>query len=115
MAALTWSLRWGPKAGETVSAGDWLSKITAQTGRVFKELEARPTLQAHELPFWEAFQVLQLSRPNTGFGPGAIPLSEMLVYAELMQMPIGEDREQFVQTIRAMDGAYLTWVRKTHG
>jgi hypothetical protein len=67
------------------------------------------------MPFWEAFQLLQLSRPNTGFGPGAIPLSEIMTYAELMQMPIGEERQQLVQIIRAMDGVYLAWVREKHG
>lgn len=78
-------------------------------------MAARPGLQDHELPFWDAFNVLHLSRANTGFGPGAIPLSEIVTYAELMQMPIGEEREQFVRLIRAMDAAYLTWAREKHG
>lgn len=107
-------MTWGPKAGQRQSDGAWLSKIASQTGKVPSAIEARPTLRAHERPLWEAFQCLQLSRPNTGFGPGAIPLSEIVTYAELVQMPIGDEREQFVQIIRTMDGAYLTWVREHH-
>ena len=98
-----------------MSDGEWLGKLAEQTGKIPDAIAARPGLQPHELPLWEAFQLLQLSRPNTGFGPGAIPLSEIMVYAELMQMPIGEEREQLVQVIRAMDRAYLTWVRTKHG
>ena len=86
-----------------------------QTGKVSSVVAARPGLLEYELPLWEAFQCLQLSRPNTGFGPGAIPLGEIVIYAELMQMPVGDEREQFVQIIRAMDGAYLTWAREKHG
>lgn len=58
---------------------------------------------------------MHLSRANTGFGPGAIPLSELMVYAELTQMPVGEEREEFVQILRAMDGAYLDYVSHKHG
>lgn len=105
-------MRWGPKAGTRISDGEWLNKIAAQTGKIPAAVAARPGLSAHELPFWDAFNVLHLSRANTGFGPGAIPLSEIVTYAELVQMPIGEEREQFVQLIRAMDGAYLTFAQE---
>lgn len=75
----------------------------------------RPSLSEEAVPFWRAFQFLHMSRPNTGFGPGAIPLSEMLGYADLMQLPTGEIREEFAYVLRTLDGAYLDWVREKHG
>lgn len=109
-------MTWGPKKGEQLSDGEWLSRIATETGVRPSAVAARPRLRPHELPYWEAFQALQLSRANTGFGPGAIPLSEIVTYAELMQLPAGEERAQFAQIIRAMDGAYLTLQQeKTRG
>lgn len=101
--------------GQQVSDGEFLQQLAAETGRRPSAIAARPGLREHELPFWDAFQTLHLSRANTGFGPGAIPLGEIVTYAELMQIPTGEEREQLVQIVRAMDAAYLEFVRKTHG
>ena len=98
-----------------MSDGEWFSKLAAQGEKVPNSFAARPGLHHHERPFWDAFQFLHPSRPNTGFGPGAIPLGELIVYAELMQMPVGGEREQFVSILREMDVAYLTWVREHHG
>lgn len=47
-----------------------------------------------------------------GFGPGSIPLTEMLAYADLMELS-REDRREFVQILRTMDRAYLEQVSKT--
>lgn len=101
-------MQWGPKQGARQSDGEWLSKIAAQTGARPTAVVSRPQLHPHELPYWDAFNTLHLSRANTGFGPGAIPLSEIVTYAELMEMPTGEVRQEFVAIMRAMDGAYLT-------
>lgn len=98
-----------------MSDGEFLQKIASKTGVQPSAIAARPELQLHELPFWQAFNTLHLSRSSTGFGPGAIPLSEIVIYADLIQLPSGEEREELVQMMRAMDGAYLTWMRDNHG
>lgn len=105
-------MKWGPKQGERLSNGEWLSQIATETGARPTAVTSRPELHPHELPYWEAFSFLQLSRANTGFGPGAIPLSEVIAYADLMEMPTGESRQLFAELIRAMDGAYLAFMRE---
>lgn len=35
-------------------------------------------------------------------------MSEIITYAELIEMPRGDERLTFIQIIRQMDGAYLT-------
>lgn len=107
-------MKWGPKAGEKQSDGEWFRKLAKEGVKIPEAVLHVPTLDRFELLYWEAFNTLHLSRAHTGFGPGAIPLSEIVTYAELMQMPVGEEREQFVQIVRSMDGAYLTWVQEHH-
>lgn len=92
-----------------------MAKLAAEGVAVPKAAVELPVLSSTEVWFWEAYQTLHPSRPNTGFGPGSIPLSEVLVYAELMEIPAGEARQELVETIRAMDAAYLAWVSKQHG
>ena len=66
-------------------------------------------------PFGRRSSASSSAGPIPALDQGAIPLGEIVIYAELMQMPVGDEREQFVQIIRAMDGAYLTWAREKHG
>lgn len=54
--------------------------------------------------YLEAFRVLCASRPNSGFGISAIPLSEIQSYCSLFGV---EDRERFVYLVRAMDEAFI--------
>lgn len=108
-------MKWGPKAGGKLSDGEWLAKLGKQRGKMPQAIVERPELEPHELPYWDAFTTLHLSRANTGFGPGAIPLSEIVAFCDLMQIPIGEPRAQLVQTIRAMDAAFIEQARTKHG
>lgn len=77
-------------------------------------VETRPQLHRDALEYWEAFQVLHVSRANTGFGPGPILLSEIVAYTELMEIPMGEEQRQYMRLIRAMDRAYLDWSQTQH-
>jgi len=52
---------------------------------------------------WRAWTDLHLSRPG-GFGPGAIPYSEMLARAQLLGRPLAPG---IVERIRAIDGEFL--------
>lgn len=75
-------------------------------------MKTRPVLDIVEAQFWEAFHTLHLSRASTGLGPGAIPLSEIRAYADLMQMPPGDVQQEFMRVMRAMDRAYLEQVTR---
>lgn len=105
-------MKWGPKAGQHTGDGDFLAKIAEQTGVVPTAIKERPTLDPTERPLWEAFHVLHASRASTGFGPGAIALSEIQAYAELMEIPAGEDRQELMRVIRTIDRTYLDLVSK---
>lgn len=54
--------------------------------------------------------MLSLGRPQTGFGVGPIPLTEVLAYTELIDLQDVEARLDLVRCIRAMDAAYLDHV-----
>ena len=44
-----------------------------------------------------------------GFGPGAIPLSEIESYFRIFGVDDPFEREDFIEVIGAMDGVYLKW------
>jgi len=52
---------------------------------------------------WEAFVVLSRARP-VGMAPGAIPVSEMLAYAQAFGVG---DLEEFMRYLQAADEVYL--------
>lgn len=104
-------MKWGPKGADKLSDGEWFRKLAAAGKKVPEEATAQPCLTEEELPFWEAFNLLHLSRPNSGFRASAIPLSEVMSYCELMQIEPGESRELYVRLLRAMDHAYLVHVQ----
>lgn len=68
-------------------------------------MENRPELYPDLVPVWEAFVLLSPSR-NTGWGAGAIPLSEVKAYCEMFDIE-GDDREELVILLRALDDEYL--------
>ncbi len=86
-------------------------RLAQETGKTSSAVETRPELDEVESRYWEAFQLLHGSRAHTGFGPGAIPLSEMVVYADLMELH-GDARLDLIQVIRAMDRVYIEQVSK---
>jgi hypothetical protein len=43
---------------------------------------------------------------NTGWGAGAIPLSEVKAYCEMFDIE-GDDREELIVLLRALDDEYL--------
>ena len=50
---------------------------------------------------------LSMSRPATGFGPGAIPYSEMVAYMDENLIMDEDDREDFILAIQRMDLEFL--------
>jgi hypothetical protein len=69
-------------------------------------LDARPKLYDDLVLYWEAFNVLQLSRNSMG---GGIPLSEIEVYGRMVGIV---NTQEFAQTIRLMDRIYLKATEK---
>lgn len=105
-------MKWGPKAGQKVSDGEFLSRLAEKEGIVATAVKEQPKLDIVEQFYWEAFIMLHLSRPSTGFGPGPIPLTEIKAFTELMEIPKGDDLYDFVRVVRKMDRAYLEQVTK---
>jgi hypothetical protein len=68
--------------------------------------EQPPLLLPGAESIWEAWQALQLSR-DVGFGIGAIRVSEVLAYCELLGIRDLEVRESLLRQIQAMDGVFL--------
>jgi len=52
--------------------------------------------------YWNAFVVLSQSRP-IGLGVGAIPLSDMKAFCDLMEITGVEERMTFIRLMQAMD------------
>ncbi len=105
-------IQWGPKAGQRISDAEFLEKIARETGKTPTAVATRPLLNVLEMPCFDAFLVLHGGRGSTGFGPAPIALTEIQAYAELMQIPPGDDRRDLVWIIRKMDRHYLEQVMK---
>jgi len=54
--------------------------------------------------------MLSPSRPS-GWGVGAIPISEIKAWCEMYEL-VGEEREEFLELIRALDDEYLKFHRE---
>lgn len=97
---LAWELEWG-------SQYQTLLEIEEATGEAPPALQRRPRLPP-ELSFYlVAFYVLSRSRPIAGMGsPGAIPLSEMVAFFHLYQIPARE-HPWWVSLMSRLDGVFL--------
>ena len=106
---IRWQYKYGKDSGKTgISDADFLQKMREQNPANFKD---KPELEAPELEMWEveyveAFYRLTSSRA-TGFGIGAIPLSEITNYVEKPYFSI-TDPEAFIYVIQAADNAYIS-------
>jgi hypothetical protein len=76
-------------------------------------LDYKPDLPLSDVPYWNAWNTLHSLRP-VGYGPSAIPLSELLAYAEVYTIE-GEDRIEFIEVLLTVDAEWLTWARTKHG
>jgi hypothetical protein len=66
-----------------------------------------PELYEDLFPFWKAFSSLSGSRP-TGFSVGAIPISEIISYLDLMEIHNFEDRTEYYKWIKFLDNEFLS-------
>lgn len=73
----------------------------------------RPTLFEDLVPVWNAFQKLSGHRLYSAMGmPGAIPFSEVKVYAELHGISDADHRLEFMHLIEKLDSSFLEYVAK---
>jgi len=61
---------------------------------------------AHLVEYWRAFIFLNHARPSSGFGPSAIPFSEVRQYLDEYAIS-GDDRDDYIHFIRALDAEFL--------
>jgi len=99
-----WQVEWGDKVAT-------LQKMTAR-GETPKALQSRPTPTLHASTYLYAFHHLSTSRSVFTEGLGAIPVSEVLAYAELMGFDRIEDREDLLYYVQICDVAYIEAMRK---
>lgn len=83
----------------------------AQEG-IEKLLSGEPDLDPGLAWLWDAFWVLNASRPSGGMGPSAISLSDIKAYCELYQIRTYREIQQLVYCVQSMDREYLSY---THG
>ena len=71
--------------------------------------EAGPSLLPSLSLYLQAFEDLSPSRPQTGFGPGAISFETIDRYARRFRIDDAEDFDDLLRFVRALDDAYLDW------
>lgn len=74
-------------------------------------IDNRPSLYADLQLIWNAFIDLHGSRPS-GFGPTAIPTSEVLSWLDLQGIRDRETRIEYYELIRVLDNCWLKWAGK---
>jgi hypothetical protein len=67
-------------------------------------------LEEESVYWYEIYQLLHLSRAVLFDGPGAIPLSEIAAYCDLMDIREPAEREDLMTMIRRLDSGYLDLV-----
>ncbi|QDQ26702.1 hypothetical protein FNU76_10185 [Chitinimonas arctica] len=93
---MQWQLDWGAYLPT-------LLEEEAESGETPQALLDMPPLDPDNARWYQAFNDLNPSRV-AGFGPGSIPVSEILAYAQLLQV---DDRDTLFRRIRACDHTWL--------
>lgn len=78
-----------------------------RTGITPVALLNRPRLQPKDVPFRDAFYALSNSRPASMGGAGAIPVSEVLAYLQLVGIVSVAARSKYLRLVQAMDQVFL--------
>ena len=74
-------------------------------------LDQMPEVEKNIWPYLKAFNFLSSSR-RMGFGPGYIPLSEIVVYCDLILIDDPDTRFLYAQIIQELDAFYLQVTEK---
>lgn len=85
----------------------------AKRGKAPPPLLSRPRLQKGDFDYLSAWQLLDEGRPSGMAGPGAISISEIEAYCNLMGIASRNERLKYLRLIRRLDRVYLeTWAEK---
>ena len=93
-------MEWGPHEAE-------LERYRRAGIRV-AALESKPDLYDDLRPLWQAFWQLSRCRPS-GWGPSAIPVSEIVAYLDLRHITDPDTRVEWADLIAVMDNEWLRW------
>ncbi|WP_244388284.1 phage tail assembly chaperone [Pyramidobacter piscolens] len=85
----------------------------ADEGTDVKALRDKPVLYPELEYVWNAFATLSGCRQFSIVGAGAIPVSEVLAYCDLMKIGDVEERSDILYLIQAMDNVFLSEINKT--
>jgi hypothetical protein len=97
---LAWTLKWG----DHVKAFELQTK---KTGIPAGPMKNRPRLHREDVPYYNAFQTCNASRPLGPGGAGAIPISEVLAFLQLVGIAIREERVKYLHLIQDLDNLAL--------
>lgn len=75
-------------------------------------LLSRPRIKLLDKEYLDAFHTLSKSRPRDMAGPGAIPVSDVLAYVNLVGVASGEERVKYLRLIQQMDDVFLEHARE---
>jgi hypothetical protein len=77
-------------------------------------LKNQPGLTQWTEHYYSGYMVLTSSRPMGMGGPGAIPLTEITAYLDLIGERDDDERMRWVRLIRSMDSVYLQHQASKH-
>lgn len=72
-----------------------------------RALAMRPKLMGKDAPYYLAFHSCSRSRPMTMVGAGAIPISEVCAYCQLVGIASVAERSKYLNLLQDMDQIWL--------
>jgi hypothetical protein len=82
--------------------------VWRRSGKMPAPLAEEPTLEDHEIGYFEVFSGLSSSRSYADGSPQPIRVSEVLAYCQLMGIDRLEQRQDTLQMVQALDGVWMT-------
>jgi hypothetical protein len=98
---LQWDLTYADKR-------EWLQKLQDE-GNDIPALQTKPELYLDLGHDYEAFSILNSSRPNSGMGLSPIPLSEIYSYMRIFEITEMSHRTVFLNRMQILDRTYIKW------
>ena len=93
---------WQVKIGDKF---EWFVSLK-ESGVPTPILDKMPVIKQSAYSYWKIFNFLSSSR-RVGFGPGRIPLSEIIIYCDLYLIYDIEERLFIAEVIQELDAYYV--------
>lgn len=91
---------------------EFLTALAKESGVTPPTLLQRQLLTGEEEEYYNSFQLLSVGRAWDGQSPRAIPIVEILAFAELLTIRDPDLRNDLLLVIRSLDAKWLDIVRK---